>query len=72
MPYTYEILIVGAMLAINGVFAAFEMALASISQARLVALVNHKRAGASSALYMKERMRASLAVAQVGMTVAGA
>jgi len=33
MTYTYEIVIIGAMLALNGVFAAFEMALASISQA---------------------------------------
>ena len=72
MSYTYEFVIIGAMLALNAVFAAFEMALASISQARLLVLVNQKRTGASSALYMKERMRASLAVAQVAMTVAGA
>ncbi len=72
MPYTYEILVIVAMLALNAVFAAFEMALASISQARLLVLVNQKRAGASSALGLKERIGASLAVAQVGMTVTGA
>src|SRR5437879_860531 len=72
MSYSYEILIIGAMLALNAVFAAFEMALASISQARLLVLVNHKKAGAASALALKERIGASLAVAQVGMTVTGA
>src|SRR4029077_4381833 len=60
------------MLAFNAVFAAFEMALASISQARLLVLVNQKRAGASSALALKERIGASLAVLQVGMTLTGA
>jgi len=72
VPYTYEILIIAVMLALNAVFAAFEMALASISQARLLVLVNHKRAGAGSAFALKERIGASLAVAQVGMTVTGA
>jgi putative hemolysin len=72
MPYSYEILIIGLMLALNAVFAAFEMALASISQARLLVLVNQKRAGASSALYLKERIGASLAAAQVGVTLTGA
>ncbi len=72
MAYSSEILIIGAMLALNAVFAAFEMALASISQARLVVLANQKKAGASSALALKERIGASLAVAQVGMTVTGA
>src|SRR6267378_4002604 len=60
------------MWALTAVLAAFEMALASISQARLLVLVNQKRVGASSALYLKERIGASLAVAQVGMTVTGA
>ena len=72
MPATYEILIIAAMLLLNAFFAAFEMALASISQARLLVLVDEKRAGAASALALKERMGASLAVIQVGMTLAGA
>ncbi len=69
MPYSYEILIIALMLALNAVFAAFEMALASISQARLLVLVNQKRRGASSALYLKERIGASLAAMQVGATL---
>src|SRR5258706_273905 len=72
MTYTNEIMIIAAMLALNAVFAAFEMALASISQARLLVLVNQKKAGAASALGLKERIGASLAVTQVGMTVTGA
>jgi len=60
------------MLVLNAFFAAFEIALASVSQARLLVLVNHKKAGASSALALKERIGASLAVIQVGMTVTGA
>jgi len=69
MAYSYEILIIGFMLGFNAVFTAFEMALASVSQARLLVLVDQKRAGAVSALYLKERIGASLAVAQVGITV---
>src|SRR5262249_49643152 len=60
------------MLVCNAIFTAFEMALASVSQARLVVLVNQKRAGAASALHLKERLGASLAVAQIGITLAGA
>jgi len=72
MLYSYEILIIAVMLGFNAIFAAFEMALASISQARLLVLANQKKAGAASALYLKERIGSSLAVAQVGMTLTGA
>jgi len=72
MPYTFEFLIIGVMLVFNAIFTAFEMALASVSQARLLVLVDQKRAGAASALYLKERLGSSLAVAQVGITLAGA
>lgn len=61
-----------AMLAVNAVFAAYEMALASVSMARLQALVQLNRRGARSALLMKERIERSLAVVQVGITLAGA
>lgn len=59
------------MLALNAIFACYEMALASISRAKLLVLVNQKRKGASEALFMKERMEASLAVVQVGITLVG-
>ncbi len=72
IPHGYEIAVILAMLALNAFLAAFEMALASISKGRLQVLANHKRNGAASALYMKERFEATLAVIQVGITVAGA
>lgn len=67
----YELAVIIAMLALNAIFAAYEMALASISRARLTALVNDRKKGATDALYMKDRMEASLAIVQVGITVVG-
>jgi putative hemolysin len=60
------------MLIINGILAGYEMALASVSRSRLAVLVTRKRKGAEEAAYMKDRMEASLAVVQVGITLAGA
>ena len=67
-----EWLIIGVMLVITAIFAGYEMALASVSRSRLAVLVARKRKGAEEAAYMKDRMEASLAVVQVGMTLAGA
>lgn len=68
----YTIVLIFLMLLLNGLFAAFEMALASISRSRLTVLANQKQKGAKAALAMKQRMEASLAVVQVGITLAGA
>jgi CBS domain containing-hemolysin-like protein len=43
------------MLLANGVFAAYEMALAAMSQARLEALRQAGAKGAAAALFMKQR-----------------
>ncbi len=72
MNFGYEILVILGMLFINAVFAAYEMALASISRARLFTLCQQKRQGAEEAAYMKDRMEASLAVVQLGITLVGA
>ena len=64
--------VVLAMILCNSVFAAYEIALASVALARLEVLVREKRPGAKAALEMKERMEASLAVVQVGITLVGA
>jgi len=72
MSFGYEILIIGFMLFVNAIFAAYEMALASISRARLSTLCQQKKKGAEDAAYMKDRMEASLAVVQLGITLAGA
>ena len=64
-----EWVVVLAMIIFNSVFAAYEIALASVSLARLQILVREKRPGAKAAFEMKERMEASLAVVQVGITL---
>jgi putative hemolysin len=61
-----------AMLILNGFFAAYELALASVRIGRLRALVEQKRSGANIALRMKSRMEGSLAVVQLGITLVGA
>src|SRR5688572_1918717 len=60
------------LLLTNAVFAAYEMALASVSKARLQGLANQNIKGAQAALFMKQRMEASLALVQVGITLVGA
>ena len=70
--FGYELAVIGLMLFFNAIFAAYEMGLASISRARLAVLHNEKKRGAAEALFMKERMEASLAIVQLGITVVGA
>ncbi|MFZ4395676.1 MAG: hemolysin family protein [Kiritimatiellia bacterium] len=72
MEYLVEIIVIAAMLAVNAVFASYEMALTSISRARLELLLQAKRRGAHCAIHMKDRLEGSLAVIQLGITLAGA
>ena len=60
------------MVVLNGVFAGYEIALASVTVARLQVLVGENRAGARAALYMKQNMEASLAAIQIAMTLLAA
>lgn len=71
MFFTYTLLIILVMLGLNAVFAAYEMALAAVSRARLTALAQQKKKGAEEAVFMKERIEASLAVIQLGITLVG-
>lgn len=66
-----EILVVISMIFANAVFAAYEIAMASVPTARLRGLVHDQRAGASAALLMKEGIAKSLAVVQLGITLVG-
>jgi putative hemolysin len=66
-----EFVIVGVMVLVNGVFAGYEIALASVTVARLQMLVNERRSGAKAALAMKEGIEESLAVVQLGITLVG-
>ncbi len=67
----FELTIIAAMICVNSVFAAYEIALASVSVSRLQRLVDDHRSGAKVALYMKQNMEASLAVVQLGITLVG-
>jgi magnesium and cobalt exporter, CNNM family len=63
------VLTVLAMVALTAVFAAYELALASVRVARLKVLADRKWPGAATALRMKNRMEGSLAACQLGMTL---
>ncbi len=71
MVWGFELAIMLCMIAINAVLASYEIALASVTQARLQRLEDENRPGARIARYMKENMEASLAVVQLGITLAG-
>jgi len=69
--FGYELVVIILMLVFNAVFAAYEMGLASISRARLAILLNEKKKGAAEAAFMKDKMEASLATIQLGITLVG-
>lgn len=71
MTFGVELIVIAVMLAINAILAAYEIAIATIPLSRINALVHEKRHGAGAALFMKERMEGSLAVVQLGITLAG-
>jgi len=66
-----EFLVVIAMVCVNAFFAAYEIALASVSIGRLQVLVNEQRSGAAAAVEMKGDIEKSLAVVQLGITRVG-
>jgi putative hemolysin len=65
-------LIILCMVALNALFAAYEIALAGITVGKLKILADEHRRGAAVALHMKQSMEASLAVVQLGITLVGA
>lgn len=67
-----ELSVIVAMIAFNSFFAAYEIALAAVSPARLQFLAGEKRPGASAAVYMKANVEASLSAIQLGITLFGA
>jgi putative hemolysin len=66
-----EILVVALMVFVNAIFAAYEIALASVSVSRLQLLQNQNHRGAAAALFMKQEIEKSLAVVQLGITLVG-
>jgi len=69
--FGYELIVIAVMLVFNAFFAAYEMGLASISRARLAILLSEKKKGAAEAAFMKDKMEASLATIQLGITMVG-
>ncbi|SFI80498.1 hemolysin family protein [Planctomicrobium piriforme] len=67
-----EIVVMVVMILFNAGLAAFEIALASISVSRLQSLAHDGARRAQAALAMKQSMEGSLAVVQLGITLAGA
>lgn len=67
-----ELTVIAVMLAFNACFAAYEMALAAVSKARVRHLKEKNAPGSGSAAFMKERVEASLSLIQLGITLAGA
>src|SRR3954454_14364805 len=63
------VLTILAMVVLTAVFAAYELALASVRPGRLKALADQRRRGAGIAVRMKESIEKSLAAAQLGMTL---
>ncbi len=64
--------VIAVMLVFNAGFAAYEMALASVSKARIRHLKEKNAPGSPSAQFMKDRVEASLSLIQLGITLAGA
>lgn len=70
--FEIELLVMLVMVVFNGLFAGYEIALASVSAARLQVLRDEGKAGSRAALYMKENFEGSLAGVQLGITLVGA
>jgi putative hemolysin len=67
-----EIAVIAAMIAINSIFAGYEIALASVSLTRLRVLEDQGVPGARAAVAMKQGIESSLAAIQLGITLVGA
>jgi len=70
--FATELLVMATMIAFNSVFAAYEIALASLTLSRIHVLGGEGRKGGQAAAYMKENMEGSLAGIQLGITLVGA
>lgn len=70
--WSVELAVMAVMIGLNSIFAGYEIALASISLARLESLVRENRAGAKASLAMKKNIERSLAAVQTGITLFGA
>jgi putative hemolysin len=72
MPdYIYEILMIFALILVNGLFAMAEIALLSVRKARLQERAENGDAGAQAALALTESPTRLLSTVQIGITLVG-
>ncbi|MCS7051749.1 MAG: CNNM domain-containing protein, partial [Thermomicrobium sp.] len=70
MPLLGELLLIVALLAVNGFFAAAEIAIVSVRRAQLQSLAEGGHAAARSVLRLLEEPSRLLSAIQVGVTLA--
>lgn len=68
---TGDLLLIGFLILLNGLFAASEMAIVSSRKARLQHLVDEEKSGAQEALALQESPSRFLSTVQVGITSIG-
>lgn len=72
-PWMYDLLkifIAGLLVLINGFFVGAEFALVKIRESRLDEMVKERRPFSSTAIWLVERLDASLSACQLGITMA--
>ena len=67
----FELLIVGFLIILNGVFALSELAVVSARKARLEMLADRGVAGARAAIALSENPGKFLSTVQIGITLVG-
>ena len=68
----FEILVVLALVAANGLFAGAEIAVLTVRRTRIAELVEEERAGAAALSALRADPESFLATVQIGITVIGA
>jgi putative hemolysin len=67
----FEVLIVVALMLLNGVFASAEIAILSVRKTRVAELVEAGSRGARAVLWLRKQPERFLATAQIGITIVG-
>jgi putative hemolysin len=68
---TGDLLVVFALMVLNGVFAGAEIAVLTVRKTRLAELLDEKRAGAKAVQWLRRQPERFLATVQIGITVVG-
>lgn len=68
----FEVLVIAALVVVNGLFAGAEIAVLTIRKTRIAELVEEERAGAAALAALRGNPEVFLATVQIGITVVGA